>query len=187
MGVDDDQAPEKEYLTEDEARDELRGLSLSDYARLLAFTKSKFGYKSDKCNDFIQEAALRIWEGDRKIPKNQPFLVSMMHIIRSINSSDSRDAEKENKECLNDNIVDNSIFGISPERQVSANLDLRSVLQELEEKLKNDGIAKEILSGRLNGESANDVQHRTGVSFSQFEAGRRRLERMIRKLTGDRR
>lgn len=173
-----------QYVSPAKAADRLASLSDADLLRLkrLAQIRSKVCQGLD-WEDLLQEAVVRLLNGQRRWPLSVPFHVFMMQTMRSIAYEEARHgiegpviasgqgSDSESTRFLND-FPDPTP---SPEREVMA----RQQIAAIEAKFSNDSRVRAILKGMALGWSPEEIQGQEGMTATEYASAQRRIRRKL--------
>lgn len=185
---------EPKYLSIEEFRLQLNKLSLHGVAKVLAVARLKYVSGSKMTDDeLLAEAVARVLEGSRNIPRNIPLVASLIEIIRSISSIERDKVEKQKDYMglevpLESNVEEVSLLQsahLSPDKILEESQEAQyreSILTELENIVADDPYEKAYLNGKLNGLTANEVIHKTGITPKDYGAARKRVTRALLRL-----
>jgi hypothetical protein len=171
--------------SQDEVNKALEGLTAEDLYRLKRAAGRLASDLPIEALDLVNETALRFQDGRRNWTRGYPFIVVFRGAMRSV-ADEIRDDEaigpfgaksEEEEETLEDRLVDQA----TPQRQLEGE---RLKLAFVDEFGRDEHVQK-VIDGRIKGHTARDVQNMTGMSATDYDAARKRLDRWYEKVTNE--
>jgi RNA polymerase sigma-70 factor (ECF subfamily) len=145
-------------------------------------------------SDLIHEALLRCLEGRRHWDGCVPFTVFLSNVMRSIASADRNSFETRqfvNANTFEENGMPDGLGWLAP-RAPSAEEDNmareraalgRRQITNLKTAFADDWIVLELINAWFTGDRSPQITQQFSISFQEFEAARRRLQRHIRGIS----
>jgi DNA-directed RNA polymerase specialized sigma24 family protein len=147
-------------------------------AKLIAKARAT-GLRAVGWEDLLQEAMMRILEGNRRWPTGVPLIAFLVQTMRSIASDHRRrDGLMEDGDAVRET---------SAPMQLDERLDAANRIAQVETYFVGDRAVEHLIEGLIAGESAIQTQRRAGLSAQTYDAARKRYWRGIAKLNGGQR
>ncbi len=139
--------------------------------------------------DLVNETAFRFWDGRRSWAQGEDFRTVFYNALRSV-ADEFRDAElskpymveadlPENTDGTPGSVDDRAIDARTPERALEA----QQLIDEAFNAFRDDQDVGAILMGRMEKQSAEEVQATFAMTADEYHAARKRLERWLRRKT----
>lgn len=185
---------EPKYYTVDEAEAQIRGLTAVEWARLTLVARIRARAVPDRTGeDFLQEAFLRVLEGDRRWPQGLSSVTFFAHTLRSLVSDYWKGRERERRQLdvrlavevdIDDPDDDSTDIterhpdsAPTPEEEHFATQTLNEFLGEL------DAETRDVVEWQLAGYSKAEIQADFGLDETAYDTITRRIRRSLAKLT----
>ena len=169
--------PEDEYLTNLEITNLIRGLSPADILRLGQIAK-KYVYRSlMDADEILSEAIVVTASGQRKVPRNVPFVAFLAETMKSIASNEVRKIRKKvtpiNDDPENDPILNIADKNIHIEYEIVANQEIERIY----ELFKNDEDITFLLMAKYDGLSPDEICEMGNWDRTKYNTVQKRLRR----------
>lgn len=178
-------APKREFLRTDEIGPAFDGLSRDDKLKLYAIEAIRRRGTTFGKGELLREAVCRALDGERKCPREVPFMAFLVMTMTSITSH----ARKRDKRVVT--VADppeparadapDSPLPSSPEDDAIA----ASVLREIYAELESDEEAVLVLMGWADGLRGNALREATSLDQAGVDYAAKRIRAVARKLYPD--
>jgi len=178
-------APAREHLRTDEIGPAFDGLSRDDKLKLYAIEATLLRGTGLGKGDLLREAVYRALEGNRKCPRDVPFMAFLVMTMKSIASharrKSSRTVVAADPPELSCSGETHSASAPSPEDEVIA----ASVIQGIYGHFEDDEEAVLVLMGWADGLRGKDLREATGLDQGKLDYAIKRIRTRMRKLYPD--
>jgi DNA-directed RNA polymerase specialized sigma24 family protein len=169
--------PEDEYLTNLEIINLIKGLSPADIFRLGQIAK-KYVYRSlMDADEILSEAIVVTASGQRKVPRNVPFVAFLAETMKSITSNEARKIRKKvtpiDDDPKNDPILNIADKNIHIEYEVAANQEIENIY----ELFKKDEDVTLLLMAKYDGLGPDEICEMENWNRTKYNSVQKRLRR----------
>lgn len=174
--------PEREHLGTDEIGAAFDGLSRDDKLKLHAIEAHLLGGTGLGSGELLRDAVYRALEGERKCPRDVPFMAFLVMTMKSIawhaRRRSHRTVVMADPPETPDASEDDSSLSPSPEDELISS----SVLQEIHAHFQDDEEAVLVLMGWSDGLRGKDLREATGLDQRSLDYAIKRIRTRMRRL-----
>lgn len=177
--------PAREHLRADEIGPAFNGLSADDKLKLYAIETPLRGGTGFGKGELLREAIWRALEGDRKCPRDVPFMAFLVMTMKSI-ASHERERRHQTVAAADPPelaAADSADMAIAPSPEDA--LVAASVLRDIYRELQDDEDAMLVLIGWTDGLRGKALREATGLDDAGLAYAMKRIRTVARKLYPD--
>jgi DNA-directed RNA polymerase specialized sigma24 family protein len=185
---------ERSFLKPDEFVAAMRALSEIELTRLQEKAKYRALGSGMEGDDLFQEAIRRTLEEDEwRCPSDVPVPIYLDNAMRSIADGERRKYVRERPAGAGQSDEDKSESNLtsalsdpapSPSDTALARIELREVLEALEQMFADDPEAQAVIMGDGEGWSADEIKDLSNMDDKHYAAARKRVRRGLTKKFG---
>ncbi len=169
--------PEDKHLTDLEVKILIQGLSSAKILKLGQIAK-KYEYRSLMVADeILSEAIVVTASGQRKVPRNVPFVAFLAETMKSITSNEARKIRKKatpiDDDPENDPILNIADKNIDIEYEVAANQEIENIY----ELFKKDEDVTLLLMAKYDGLDPDEICEMENWNRTKYNSVQKRLRR----------
>lgn len=173
--------PEDKHLTDLEVKILIQGLSSAKILKLGQIAK-KYEYRSLMgADEILSEAIVVTASGQRKVPRNVPFVAFLAETMKSITSNEARKIRKKatpiDDDPENDPILNIADKNIDIEYEVVANQEIENIY----ELFKKDEDVTLLLMAKYDGLDPDEICEMENWNRTKYNSVQKRLRRGLNK------
>jgi DNA-directed RNA polymerase specialized sigma24 family protein len=175
-------------LAKTEVKRAIEALPRVGWLRLHKIARALSRHTATDPDDLLQEAFQRALNGSRRCPRDLDIVRFLAGTMRSI-ASDWAKARKRRPEVnllASTGVVEGVVVQVldrrpSPDDVLASAQEAACMRKALLDLFADDGIARAMLSGIMDGKDGEDLRRLTGLSETEFASKRRLVRRRIDK------